>query len=113
MAMKAAKVILVVLVVGALIGWVRQENSVGHIVRCLPFCGGHKPAIYDFGGLVLLGLVLWGLSRLKNAGKGGTADEDSASEAAHEIDQAEDEPADSPESTDGDHADQESSQRFP
>ena len=89
--MKAAKIVVVILLVGGLICWARHGHEVGHIARSLPFCGGHKPGLYDLGGLALLGLALWGLSRLRNATKSGDMDDRSTltkTEDAHQVDEA-------------------------
>lgn len=74
--MKAAKIILVILVISALIGWVRGGHGPEHIARSLPFCGGHKPGLYDIGGLAVIGLLLWGLARLRNTGKPDESEEE-------------------------------------
>jgi len=74
--MKAAKIILVILVISALIGWVRGGHGPEHIAKTLPFCGGHRPGLYDLGGLAMLGLCLWGLARLRNARQADETEEE-------------------------------------
>ena len=92
--MKTAKIIVVILIVGAVIGWARHGHDVGHIAKSLPFCGGHKPGVYDLGGLAMLGLCLWGLSRLRNAGKSDDSDDESSMAEAEEAAQADEESVD-------------------
>lgn len=104
--MKAAKIIGVILLLGALIGWVRHGQDVGHIARSLPFCGGHKPGFYDLGALAVLGLVLWGLSRLRNAGKSDDPDGDAFSTEAEEAPQVDEDPAEAPDDEAADPANQ-------
>lgn len=62
--MRAAIVICILLCSALLINWLREGESFP-IVQTLPFLGGHDPGLYDFGGLVLLGLAVWGALRLK------------------------------------------------
>jgi hypothetical protein len=71
--MRLAKIVVVLIVIAALITWVRAGTNFGHIVRCLPFLGGHKPGFYDVGALTLLGLAVWGISRLGRSRKGESA----------------------------------------
>jgi hypothetical protein len=67
--MRLAKITLVLIAIAALINWVRAGHDFGHIARCLPFCGGHRPGFCDVGALALLGLAAWGLARLNRPSK--------------------------------------------
>ena len=62
--MRAAAVVCVLLVSALLVNWLRSGQDFP-IVQTLPFLGGHEPSLYDFGGLVLLALAVWGALRLK------------------------------------------------
>ena len=61
--MKAAKIAAVLLVVCLLINGVRQGADFP-IGRVLPFCSGDVAPLFEVGGLVMLGLLFWGLRRL-------------------------------------------------
>jgi hypothetical protein len=66
--MKAAKLVLILIVTMGLILFVRGGRDF-NLVKSLPFCGGHKPGFYDFGAIALVVLMLWGLGRLKQSGQ--------------------------------------------
>jgi hypothetical protein len=82
--MKAAKIVLVLLVISALIGVVRSGRGLGHIGRVLPFCSGGEPGLYDFGALAVIAIALWGIARMYRAGK-DTDDEPEPSSDAEEV----------------------------
>ena len=67
--MKYAKLAVALIIISSLILWVRRSVDFGHIARSLPFSSGHRPGIYDVGSIVVILLVLWGLSRLRNTAK--------------------------------------------
>lgn len=62
--MKAAKIVLILIIVFSLINFVRQGREF-HIVTVLPFSGGHQPGIFDAAGIVVLVIAWWGWLRLK------------------------------------------------
>ena len=62
--MKSVKICLVILFCAVLINFIRSDYTF-HIAKSLPGCGGDPLAFYDLGGLILLGMVLWGYLRLK------------------------------------------------
>jgi len=97
--MKAAKIILVLLVIAALIGVVRSGRDLGHIGRVLPFCSGGKPGFYDFAALAVVAIALWGIARMYRAGK----DTDQEPEASSDVEEVE---ADSDEDFASDSADE-------
>ena len=66
--MKAAMVVLILIVTMGLIVFVRGGRDFS-LVKAIPFCGGHKPGLYDFGAIALFTLMLWGLGRLKRSGQ--------------------------------------------
>ena len=74
--MKYAKLVVALIIISGLILWCRRSVDFGHIARSLPFSGGHRPGIYDVGSIVVILLVLWGLSRLRSAGKRSEEAED-------------------------------------
>ena len=65
--MKAMKITLILVVMFSLIAWVRRSGvDFGHAARIMPFCSGNSPSLfYDIGGVVLIVLCLWALSRVK------------------------------------------------
>ena len=62
--MKAVKLCLAFLCGVTAINFIRSGDDFP-IARVLPFCGGDPVDIYDGAGLILLGMLLWGIMRLK------------------------------------------------
>ena len=62
--MKAASVVLIVVLIACFISFLRAGAGFP-IVRCLPFCGGHRPGGYDAAAFALLLMIPWGLGRLR------------------------------------------------
>ncbi len=79
--MKTVKIILILLVTSLLILWVRTGENYD-IRRTLPLVN-EKPPLYQWGGIAMIGLLLWGLYRL-----GRSAQENSSS--ASEFDDEDD-----------------------
>ena len=67
--MKTAVITFIIIVSAGLIVFVRQDMGV-HVVRALPFLGGYDPGLYDLAGIVMIGLVSWGIFRLRRRGSG-------------------------------------------
>lgn len=68
--MKAVKIVLILLIISSLIIWVRGGDGFD-IRRVLPLVND-KGVAYQWGGVAAVGLLLWGLARLKRqAGRGG------------------------------------------
>ena len=89
--MKAAKIILVLLVISALIGVVRSGRGLGHIGRALPFCSGGEPGLYDFAALAVVAIALWGIARMYRAGKDADDEPEPSSDVEEvEVDSEED-----------------------
>ena len=83
--MTAAKITMILVAIFSLIFWVRSDHGdLGNLVKTLPFCGGHKPSVYDVGAVALIVLLFWGLSRLK--GSGQTDDDTSADDYEYDVD---------------------------
>ncbi len=61
--MKAGIVILILVFCFALIGWVFGGEGPPHPARFFPFLHGDRVSLYDFGGLVVIGIVIAGLQR--------------------------------------------------
>lgn len=61
--MKAVKVVLILLCISMLILWVRGGESFD-IRKTLPLVN-EKPQLYQFGSVAMIGLLLWGLMRLR------------------------------------------------
>jgi len=99
---KAAKIILVLLVIAVLIGVVRSGRDLGHIGRVLPFCSGGEPGLYDFAALAVVAIALWGIARMYRAGKDAD-DKPEPPSGAEEVE------VDSDEDVAGDSADEEQS----
>jgi len=63
--MKLIQLTLIFLIAAAVFLFI-TEGEIIHLSRVLPFCSGHGiETPYEIGGLVMLGLFLWGLYRLK------------------------------------------------
>ena len=104
--MKAAKIILVLLVISALIGFVRSGRDLGHIGRVLPFCSGGAPGLYDFAALAVVAIALWGIARMYRAGKDADDEPEPSSDAEDaEVDSDEDGAGDSTDEDQSDDAD--------
>jgi hypothetical protein len=67
MAMKAAKITVVLLLILTSMIWVRFGQDLGHLARTIPFCSGNPPSLYDFGALALVIMCFLALRRLKHA----------------------------------------------
>jgi len=61
--MKVAIITAVVLAAASLIIAIRGGMDLP-IVQALPFCGGERPMLYEWGGCSLLVITGWGLVRL-------------------------------------------------
>ena len=67
--MKAFWITLTIVLMASLICWLRAGADFP-IVQCLPFAGGHRPGIQDIAAFVLVLMIPWGLSRLRNRDDG-------------------------------------------
>jgi len=74
--MTAAKIIAIIIVTFALIGFVRGGETF-HIAKALPFCSGGRPGLYDFTAGGLIAVMFWGIGRL---GRIGTGDDETPEE---------------------------------
>ena len=100
--MKAAKIVLVLLVTMGLVVFVRGGRDFS-LAKALPFCGGHKPGFYDFGALALLALAAWGLTRLHRPSR---AEDPTPSDTEPEADSSDSRDDDPTEGSDDDDSDQ-------
>ena len=66
--MKYVQLMVVFIVIFSLINWSRAGED-WPIVHGLPFLGGHEPGLWDFIGLIMLGMTAWGLMRLSRQKK--------------------------------------------
>ena len=67
--MKLIQTTIIILVAAAVWLFVTDGN-VFHISRILPFCSGDDIEWgYEAGGLIIVGLFLWGLHRLRRNGR--------------------------------------------
>ena len=66
--MKAALIVIVIILTLALMRWVLGDEADIHPARLLPFIGGHSVGMYDVGALVVVGITVVGLLRLWRAG---------------------------------------------
>ena len=62
--MKAAKLVVLLILFIVLINWVRLGNYSEPIPTVLPFLGGRDHSIYEPAGVVCIAISLWGLLRL-------------------------------------------------
>ncbi len=60
---KAVKIIVVLIIALALLAFLRSGHSFD-VRSIIPFMGGAEISLYDWSGLFLSGLVVWGLLRL-------------------------------------------------
>lgn len=81
--MRAAKLTMILLLILALMIWVRGGQDLGHLAKILPFCSGNPPGLYDFASLVLIAMCFFGLRKLKRA-------QEAAREAQESRDDAQD-----------------------
>jgi hypothetical protein len=63
MAMRIVWTVLIVVLIAALICWVRS-GSAFNVVQALPLLGGHPPGIFDLGAFVMILITIWGVRRL-------------------------------------------------
>ena len=61
--MKALKILLVILFAALAINFARDGVNF-HIVKSIPFLGGDPISNFDLAGIVLIGLLIWGIGRL-------------------------------------------------
>ena len=67
--MKAVWIILLILLITALISWVRDDATDFHIVHTLPFLGGQPPSfLWDGAALAMIAITIWGICRLMRRG---------------------------------------------
>jgi hypothetical protein len=86
--MKAALVVLVVVLAASVINWTRRGGHNAPIVQALPLLGGHRPSFYDVAALILFpGMLLWGLARLRRRGPPPNDPEPSQREEAEEAEE--------------------------
>ena len=62
--MRAIKITIVLLITFVVLGFIRAGADF-HIARILPFCDGEPVGMYAWAGLVMAGIFLWGLARLR------------------------------------------------
>ncbi len=63
--MKLIQLTVILLIAAAVFSFM-TNGEIFHLSRVLPFCSGRGiETPYEIGGLVMLGLFLWGLYRLK------------------------------------------------
>ena len=67
--MRTIQVILLLLITAGLINFVRDGRDF-HIAKILPFCGGQPiNGEYAVAGIIMLGLILWGIGRINRNNK--------------------------------------------
>jgi hypothetical protein len=63
--MKAIKLCLIIVIAAVVINFLR-DGRLFHIAKTLPFAGGpERISQYDWAGVIMLIIFLWGLHRLK------------------------------------------------
>jgi hypothetical protein len=63
MAMREAKIVLVIILIAVLINAVRGDFRY-HLLHTFPFLGRQPPGMYDVAGVAMILIALWGLARL-------------------------------------------------
>jgi hypothetical protein len=63
--MKPIIITVAVVVTLAILVWLRNDSYTFSVLKTIPFLRGPDVTLYDWGALALLGLGLWGLSRLR------------------------------------------------
>lgn len=58
--MKAAQIAILLIVIIALMNWVRSSQNFA-LPTVLPWLGGDKPSIYDFAALAMIIIAILGL----------------------------------------------------
>ena len=67
--MRVIKVILILLIASSVFAFVKSGMTF-HIAKVLPFCSGNPiERNYELGGLVIIGLFIWGMYRLNRNNK--------------------------------------------
>jgi hypothetical protein len=61
LAVKAAKTVLVLILIATVLNALKLETC---ITYAIPFCGGMPPSIYDVVGVAVILTTLWGLHHL-------------------------------------------------
>lgn len=88
--MKLTKIVVVVLLISAVMLWIRN-GDMASILESLPLVGGHRPGLYDVGAFVMFMIVLWGIGRVarrqRNADSGAWGDDVDFEEVEPEDDQ--------------------------
>ena len=79
--------IIVILTFAALI-WIRSDGAYDFDIRTvLPFMGGRRDiGAYDWAGIALLAISLWGLSRLLHRGQTSGDEQQGVRDDEYEID---------------------------
>ena len=62
--MKAIKITIILLVTFTVLAFIRRGADF-HIAKILPFCDGEPVSLFSWAGLIMAGLFLWGLARLR------------------------------------------------
>ncbi|MCY2954841.1 MAG: hypothetical protein NTU53_23160 [Planctomycetota bacterium] len=74
---KLVAITFILMTMFAVIMWMRGNSHTFDVRTIVPFLDGKPVAIYSFGGLALILLGLWGLSRI-SAGAGDDGDDSTA-----------------------------------
>jgi len=68
---KAAKFTVLLIVILALMGWMREGQQIGPLPRCLPLLHGQGPSVlYEIGGIICILIAVAGIARLMRHKKG-------------------------------------------
>lgn len=70
-------IVLTVVVALSLLSWIRSEGRHAFDIRSIvPFMRGSDTTVYDWGGLVLVVVGIWGLLRLRSGSTAAKGHED-------------------------------------
>ena len=70
--MRLVLITTIIVMSAALITWIRADEDFP-IAHVLPFMGGDDPGVYDVGALVVIGITIWGITRLSSPSGEGYA----------------------------------------
>ncbi|MHC4166159.1 MAG: hypothetical protein ACYSWQ_04315 [Planctomycetota bacterium] len=63
--MKIAKFLLLLIVIMALMNWMREGQQIGPLPKCLPLLHGKQPSVpYGVGGIICVLIAIAGIARL-------------------------------------------------
>ncbi len=62
--MRSAFTTIIIIAFGAVILWIASDAQIGHLAEILPFISGREVGLYDWAGVAVLAITVWGIARL-------------------------------------------------